>query len=126
MKKILQLLIPFFLTCHLFAQDAKLHLRDFTPSYTVTSFKVPGTCGLCTMRILNAVKVDGVKSAFWDQESQELTVQYNNRKIPLQKIYQVVSAAGHDTEAFLAANAVYASLPACCHYNRKLLKVQKN
>jgi periplasmic mercuric ion binding protein len=126
MKKVLPLLIPVFLTCHLFAQDAKLHLRDFTPLYNVTSFKVLGTCGLCTKRILNAVKVDGVNSAFWDQESQELTVQYNNRKITLKQIYQAVSAAGHDTETFLTSNAVYASLPACCHYNRKLLSVQKN
>jgi periplasmic mercuric ion binding protein len=126
MRKVLPLLVLLFLCHPLSAQDAKLRIRDFTPMYTVTSFKVLGTCGLCTKRILNAVKVDGVKSAFWDQDEQEFTVQYNNRKITLKQIYQVVSAAGHDTETFRASNAVYASLPPCCHYNRKLFSVQKN
>ena len=126
MKKILQLLALAILSSPLFAQDAKLHLRDFTPLYTVSSFKVPGTCGLCTKRILKALEVEGVKSAFWDQEDQELTVQYNDRKIKLGQIYRAVSAAGHDTETLKASSEVYANLPACCHYNRKRLPVLKN
>lgn len=124
MKKIFLFFALALLSGHLFAQDAKLHIRDFTPLYTVSSFKVLGTCGLCTKRILNAVKVDGVKSAFWDKEDQELTVQYNDRKINLKQIYRVVSAAGHDTETLKASNEIYTNLPACCHYNRNVLLLQ--
>src|SRR5438046_882214 len=109
MKKVLPFVVLLFLCPPLWAQEAKLRIRDFTPMYTVSSFTVFGICGMCSRRILNAVKVDGVKSAFWDQDEQELTVQYNVRKIALKQIYQVVSAAGHDTETLKASNAVYAN-----------------
>lgn len=103
----------------LYAQDAKLHLRDFTPRYTISEIKVGGACGLCTQRILHALKVPGVKSAFWDQADQQLTVQYEENKISLQNIHVLLAAAGHDTDTVKAANDVYAKLPSCCHYQRK-------
>ena len=120
MKKVFVNLFLLLLGSQLFAQDAKLRIRDFTPRYTVSSLKVLGTCGLCTKRILIALKVDGVKSAYWDQEDQELTVQYDGRKISLGQLSSLLAAVGHDTEKVKAATEVYTKLPACCHYNRTL------
>jgi copper chaperone CopZ len=106
------------LSTNLFSQNAKLRIRDFTPRYTISSFNVLGTCGLCTNRILHAMKVDGVKSAFWDLEDQQLTVQFDNRKVDLEQLSRLLAAAGHDTESFKADEDVYVKLPVCCHYNR--------
>ena len=109
----------------MYAQDAKLHLRDFLPRFAITSFKVYGKCGLCTVRILNVLNVMGVKSAYWHKENQELTVQYDDKKINVNQIYLLLAAVGHDSDKMKAKKKVYESLPFCCHYrNSNLLNNQ--
>lgn len=102
------------------AQDAKMHLRDFSPKYTVTSFRVYGQCGLCTRRILKALNEKGVKSAYWDKDSQLLTLQYDAKAIKVESIYSALAAAGHDTEKVKAKAEVYNALPGCCRYRNVL------
>lgn len=81
-----------------FTQDAKRHLRDFRPRFIITSFKVYGKCDSCTLRILSAVNVKGVKSAYWQKQEQQLTVQYDAKKIKLDRIHWLVANAGYDTD----------------------------
>jgi len=101
------------------AQDAKYHLRDFGPQLTTASIKVSGECGSCKHRIQNALQVEGIKTANWDENTGFLTVRYNDKLINLDKIQSLVAAVGHDTEKVKASDVVYNALPDCCHYPRK-------
>jgi periplasmic mercuric ion binding protein len=98
------------------AQDAKAHLRDFTPKLIISTFKVYGKCGMCTLRILNALEVNGIESPYWQKESQMLTVQYDSNKITLNRMYLLLANVGHDTEKIKAESTYYEALPICCHY----------
>ncbi len=101
------------------AQDAKYNLRNFGPKLTTTSIKVFGECSSCKHRIQNALKVEGIKAANWDENTELLTVQYNDKMIKLDKIHSLVAAVGHDTEKVKASELVYNALPDCCRYPRK-------
>jgi len=103
------------------AQDAKANLRNFGPKPKTESFKVYGECEMCKHRIENALKVDGIKSANWQEDSKILTVQYilTADITGLDKIEQLVAAAGHDAERYKAEDAIYQKLSPCCHYERK-------
>ena len=85
------------------------------------SIKVLGNCGMDKKRIeKNAVLVDGVKSAVWNEDTQILTLKYNVSKNNIaDDVQKKVAAAGNDTEKYRADDAVYESLPDCCHYPRK-------
>jgi hypothetical protein len=119
MKKIKYLLTAFLLvavSAITNAQDAKINLRNFGPKPTTATFKVDGECGSCKSRIQNALKVEGIKFAKWDEDSKLLSIQYDDRFIKLDKIHYLVAAAGHDTEKVNAKEEVYNTLPDCCHY----------
>lgn len=121
MEKIKYLVLMALLTAsYVFVQgqNSKQHLRDF-PKITVSSFKVYGNCGDCQRRILNAVVLKGVRSAFWDNEDQILTVQYDAKIVQQDFIQAEIAQKGHDTEKYKAPDNVYTKLPACCHYLRK-------
>ena len=102
------------------AQDAKLNLRNFEPRVRKTSFKVNGACDACKKRIESALKIDGIKKAYWDVESKILHVQYVRNDVITgeYKIQQLVAAAGHDTHKIPASEEAYQALPACCQYER--------
>lgn len=80
------------------------------------SFPVSGVCGMCKIRIEDALDVKGVNSAAWDRKTQTLTVVYRPAKISEQILHQRVAAVGHDTPQAKAPDAVYQALPACCKY----------
>lgn len=79
---------------------------------------VAGNCGMCKARIeKTAMKLDGVQSAVWDQETKQLTISASSglKKADLEK---AIAKAGHDTKNAKAKTATYNSLPGCCHYER--------
>ena len=67
-------------------QEAKLHLRDFTPKYLIDTFELKGDSILLKRRSLQFQLEEGIKSAFWDSDSHLLTVQYNNKLIQVWSI----------------------------------------
>ncbi len=83
---------------------------------TTVAIKVFGNCGQCKDRIEDAVKVKGVDSSFWDEDTKLLTVHFNPTIITLDKLHELVAKAGHDTEIKKASDKVYNKLPACCKY----------
>jgi mercuric ion binding protein len=99
--------------------NPKYHFHDVVPKLTTATIKVYGECGSCKHRIENVLKVNGVSSAKWDENTQVLSTIYDSKIIITDKIQQLVSAVGHDTEKFKASDNVYNSLPECCHYPRK-------
>lgn len=83
-------------------------------------FKVFGKCSMCKARIEKAaVNTEGVQSATWNQDQQELELSFSPGT-SVNKVKQAVAAVGHDTEGIKAKDSVYNALPACCFYKRDL------
>ena len=81
-----------------------------------TVLMVYGVCEQCKERIESSLKIKGINTATWDIDSKMLDVNYNPAKITIDKILNKIAAAGHDSRQKKANDAVYAALPACCHY----------
>ena len=77
---------------------------------------------MCKNRIETALDQPGIKKAVWDTKTKNLEVVYNSSKISLQKINEVIAAAGHDTETLKAKEETYATLPFCCLYRDHEMK----
>lgn len=116
MKTVKFILVTFF-TVLVVAGCNSQNQNKKTTSKT-EEIKVLGECGMCKDRIEGAIKVDGIAEAVWNQETKLLRVTYNPALITVDDIQQKVAAVGHDTEKYRADDAVYASLPGCCHYER--------
>jgi periplasmic mercuric ion binding protein len=112
--------IKFFLL----AMTAFLSFHAFAQSQTDT-IKVYGNCGMCKKRIEKAVKLEGVSNAAWSSETKLLIISYDAAKISNDQIQKSVAAVGHDTEKYVAEDAVYDKLPGCCLYERKKQLPQK-
>lgn len=67
-------------------QEAKRSLRDFTPKYTIDTFELKGRESELRRRVIHLQQTEGIKSAYWDNESSILTVQYNSKLIELSAI----------------------------------------
>ncbi len=121
MKTIKSLLvIAIALTCASFAKAQNYNYKLDGPFTATKTFKVNGVCEMCKHRIENAVnRLPGVWSSYWDVNAKTLQVRYDRVKVDLDRIRQLVAAAGHDTEGFKASDEAYAKLPECCHYQRK-------
>lgn len=88
---------------------------------STVSFKVFGVCDQCKTRIEKAAKGKGVRSAVWDVDSKMLVLAFNPKLTSIERVQDRIVAVGHDLENKKADDAVYKSLPSCCHY-RELLK----
>jgi copper chaperone CopZ len=81
------------------------------------TFWVDGVCGMCEKRIESAmINSSGVKFADWDLETLQVKVAYNSKKITEQKLHEILSGAGHDTQKVRAKDEDYAKVPGCCKY----------
>jgi len=97
---------------------------SFSQSKVVTTnLKVFGNCVMCKKRIETALDQTGIKKAVWDVKTKNLEVVYNSSKISIQKINEILAAAGHDTETVKASLETYALLPFCCLYRDHEMKM---
>ena len=83
---------------------------------TEAEFRVAGVCGMCKTRIEKAVSVKGVKFARWNKSTNMLKVAFLSATITTDSLQRRLAAAGHDTDAHRAPDAVYEALPECCLY----------
>ena len=83
---------------------------------TTTTFEVSGSCEMCKMRIEEATKGKGVKSAVWDVDTKILTLVFNPTITTSYKVHDRIADAGHDTRLIKAAGTTYNGLPDCCRY----------
>jgi len=67
-------------------QEAKNNLRNFTPKYAIDSFQLKGNASQLKRRVIDIQQNEGIRSAYWDDESSVLTVQYNDRLVELSAI----------------------------------------
>ncbi|WP_262326642.1 efflux RND transporter periplasmic adaptor subunit [Carboxylicivirga litoralis] len=99
----------------------RLHYTTKTGSNDKAHAKitVAGNCDMCKERIETAaLSVSGVSSADWSAEKQALHVSYQPLKTNTDAIQKAIAKVGHDTEKYIAEDAVYDALPGCCHYTR--------
>lgn len=86
-------------------------------------FKVAGNCGMCEKRIEKAaLAVPGVSKADWNKETKQMVVDFNAAQTSLDKVETAIAKVGHDTPLHKADAKTYASLPACCKYERPAVK----
>lgn len=85
---------------------------------TTTTFEVGGNCNMCKKRIEAAAQGKGVVKAEWNVETHQMTLEYEPGKTTAMKVQKRIAAAGHDTVFAKAKGNAYASLPACCRYER--------
>jgi hypothetical protein len=73
-KSLLAIVILITSTTPAKAQETnpKYHFHDAIPKLTSAAIKVYGECGSCKHRIENALKVNGVSSAKWEESTQDL------------------------------------------------------
>lgn len=82
-----------------------------------TVIVVQGSCDMCKDRIETAAKsVDGVRSATWDMQSNELHLDFDPAKTTIDTISQAIAKAGHDTDKYKTDDTIYNALPNCCKY----------
>ena len=74
---------------------------------TDTTFKVFGVCEQCKDRIEGALKLKGISKAIWDIDSKLLSLQFDAKKISLDKIENTIVAVGHDLVNKKAKDYIY-------------------
>lgn len=101
--------------------NAQSDKTERTIGIKTQTIKVSGTCSMDKRRIETAAySVDGVKSAYWDEYTQVLTLQYSVfKKDAAENVQKKIASVGNDTEKYCADDIVYQKLPDCCHYQRK-------
>ena len=101
--------------------NAQSDKTERTIGIKTQTIKVSGTCSMDKRRIETAAySVDGVKSAYWDEYTQVLTLQYSVfKKDAAENVQKKIASVGNDTEKYRADDTVYQKLPDCCHYQRK-------
>lgn len=91
-----------------------------TMSFTNTfakdgKIKVNGVCEKCKVKIENAAKsVEGVKTAVWNAETKELTLNYDEKVTDINKISTAVANVGYNAGEVKANQEARKKLPPCC------------
>lgn len=80
--------------------------------------KISGNCGMCEKKIEKAGNADKAATVDWDKDTKMATITYDAKKTNTSEILKRIALAGYDSDEFLAPDAVYASLPGCCKYDR--------
>ncbi len=84
-----------------------------------STFKVWGNCETCKDAIENSLRVDGVTTSDWSEETKLLAVTYDSTKITLDQVAQKIAAVGYDNVKYKGDDKAYENLPQCCKYERK-------
>lgn len=81
--------------------------------------KVYGNCGMCETTIEKAADKSKVSKADWNEETKMATITYDSKKTNADAVLKNIALAGYDNQSFLAPDAAYNKLPACCRYDRE-------
>ena len=124
MKRLLPLLVAltmlFITACKdkAHAEKATTSASGPAPKAMKTEFIVGGSCGMCTDRIVEAVKkYDGVSNVSYNLDKQLLSFDYTN-KVNVKDIKVKLADLGHDTDETKSTDEKYNSLPGCCRYRQ--------
>lgn len=93
-----------------------LSFSQKSDKFQTDTLRVYGNCDMCKERIETACDVVGVKRAYWEVETGNLTVVYAPTKISLEEIHQICADVGHSTSKLKANESAYDNLHHCCKY----------
>lgn len=85
---------------------------------TTASVKVYGNCDMCKTKIEKTGTQKGISKTVWDEKTDMATISYDSKKTTTDAILKKIALAGYDSDNFLAPDAAYNGLPACCKYDR--------
>lgn len=81
---------------------------------------VRGNCDMCKDRIETHVKrINGVKSATWTSDNEELKVSFDSTKTNQDAIETICAKVGHATKNKISEGKVIDELPECCRPEEK-------
>ncbi len=107
MKKIATVILLALFSTTAFAQEKNKKL----------TMEVDGKCDMCKTRIEKAaLGVKGVKYAYWDIPTHQLSLILDERKTDPMKVKTALVAVGHDTKELKATNEAYDGIHPCCKY----------
>jgi periplasmic mercuric ion binding protein len=86
---------------------------------TKASFTVNGNCEMCKATIEGVAKASGAASADWNMKTDQLTIQFDPKKVTLERIQRNIAAMGYDNDRFKGNDEAYGRLPEGCQYVRK-------
>ncbi len=87
--------------------------------------KISGNCDMCKNTIEKAGNKKKVSKVIWNSDSNEATITFDTLKTSEDEILKRIALAGYDNDKFLAPDDAYASLNACCQYERNKKTVSK-
>ncbi|QCW98746.1 metal transporter [Aggregatimonas sangjinii] len=107
MKKLFLVLVLALTTTLAFAQDKNKKM----------TMEVDGKCDMCKARIEKAaLGVKGVKYAYWDIPTHQLSLILDERKTDPMQVKTALVAVGHDTKELKATEEAYNAVHPCCKY----------
>ena len=106
-------------------QDAKAGLRDFTPKYRIDTFSINGETSYLKKRVIQLQNAEGIRSAYWDEGSAVLTVQYNNRVVGPAAIREFFFNNGSLTNGEQAHKPKLRAAFLCCLVNPQPITIKK-
>lgn len=77
-----------------------------------------GNCEMCENTIEKAGNVKKIAQVDWNKDTKMAILTYNTKKTNQDEILKRIALAGYDSDKFLAPDAVYNNLHACCQYER--------
>ncbi|MBS1580607.1 MAG: DUF3347 domain-containing protein [Bacteroidetes bacterium] len=80
--------------------------------------RIDGNCGMCEATIEKAADVKAEAHADWDKDTKQAVIVLDTTRTTLDAVLRRIANAGYDNERYLAPDAAYAGLPACCRYER--------
>jgi len=81
---------------------------------------INGNCGMCKSTIEKAGNVENVANVVWNKDTKTAILTFDEQKTSKEEILKRIASAGYDNDKYYAPDDVYAKLPACCQYNRRL------
>lgn len=81
--------------------------------------KIFGNCGMCKTTIEKAGTLKNIAKVDWNKDTKMAILTYDAKKTNQDEILKRIALVGYDNDNFLAPDAAYSKLPACCQYNRE-------
>lgn len=89
-----------------------------TKNKKTETVKIYGNCGMCESTIEKAGNLKNQSNVDWDKETKMAAISYDSLKTSKEEILKRIALSGYDSDAFLAPDDTYSSLPSCCQYER--------
>jgi copper chaperone CopZ len=88
--------------------------------------KVYGNCSICKATIEKAAHKKNISKVDWNKDTKMAVITYDGKKTNLNALLKSIALAGYDNQGFLAPDAAYNKLQACCKYDKEKKTIAKS